>query len=78
VSVRAAGLQRRFQDSNTIMCLIMAQYVIEPLEGLNRALQSVKMTVAGMLELAKTVSPNYKVCDKTVNMTPSSRKHNGR
>lgn len=38
VSARAAGLQRRFQDPNTVMCLILAQHVIEPLECLNRAL----------------------------------------
>ena len=55
VSVRAAGLQKRFQNPSTVMCLIMAQNVIEPLESLNRSLQSVKMTVAGMLESAKTV-----------------------
>jgi len=55
VSVRAAGLLRRFQDPSTVMCLTMAQHVIEPLESLNRSLQSATATVAGMLESAKAV-----------------------
>lgn len=55
VSVRAVGLQRRFQNPSTVMCLTMAQHVVDPLESLNRSLQSAKMTVAGMLESAKTV-----------------------
>ena len=55
VSVRAAGLLRRFQYPSTVMCLTMAQRVIEPLESLNRSLQSAKATVAGMLESAKAV-----------------------
>ena len=37
------------------MCLIIAQYIIEPLESLNRSLQSVEMTVAGMMESTKAV-----------------------
>ena len=37
------------------MCLNMAQVVLTPLEALNRSLQSVRMTVAGMLEAAKAV-----------------------
>ena len=55
VSVRAAGLLHRFQDPATVMCLSMAQHAIEPLESLNRSLQSTKTTVAGMLESAKAV-----------------------
>jgi len=48
VSVRAAS------TVNFVMCFTMAQHVIEPLESLNKSLQSTKMTVAGMLESAKT------------------------
>jgi len=51
----ATGLLRRFQDPSTVMCLAMAQHVIEPLESLNRSLQSGKGTVAAMLESAKAV-----------------------
>lgn len=50
VSARALGLYNRFQDGATIMCLTLAQRVIEPLECLNKALQSTTATVAGMLE----------------------------
>ena len=51
----AIKLRDRFQDPSTVMCLTMAQRVIEPLESLNRSLQSAKATVAGMLESAKAV-----------------------
>lgn len=55
VATRAAGLHRRFADGSTLMCLAMAVDVLSPLECLNKALQSVSMTVAGMLESAKKV-----------------------
>ena len=40
VRMRAAGLSNKFQHGNTLMCLVMATKVIEPLECLNRALQT--------------------------------------
>jgi len=52
-SVRDAGLQR-FQNPSTVICLPVAQHVIEPLGSLNRSLQLARMTVAGMLDSAKT------------------------
>ena len=55
VSARASGLHARFQDPKTLLSLIMAQAILGPLESLNRALQSTAMTVAGMLEAARTV-----------------------
>jgi hypothetical protein len=55
VSARAFGLYARFQDPTTLLGLNMAQIVLSPLESLNRSLQSTTMTIAGMLEAAKTV-----------------------
>jgi hypothetical protein len=37
------------------MCLTMAQHHFEPLESLNRSLQSAKAAAVGMLESAKAV-----------------------
>ena len=55
VSARAASLLRRFQDPATVMSLTVARNVIEPLESLNRSVQSERMTVAGMIEATRTV-----------------------
>lgn len=57
VSARAFGLYARFHDPTTLLGLNMAQIVLSPLESLNRSLwlQSPMMTIAGMLEAAKTV-----------------------
>jgi hypothetical protein len=50
VSSTASGLLSKFEDGTTLANLLMAKDVIEPLETLNRSLQSTRMTVAGMLE----------------------------
>jgi hypothetical protein len=55
VGARASGLLARFQDPKTLLGLHMAQAVLSPLDSLNRSLQSTTMTVAGMLQAAKTV-----------------------
>jgi Domain of unknown function (DUF4371) len=55
VRVRAAGLLKRFDDGCTLMWLYLAESVLEPLECLNKSLQSVSMTVAGMIESTEAV-----------------------
>jgi len=55
VSARASGLLTKFQDPTTLLGLNTAQVVLSALESLNRSLQSARMTVAGMLEAARTV-----------------------
>ena len=45
VKVRASGLLHKFQDGATVMCLIMAQRIIEPLECLNKALYSLHQQI---------------------------------
>ena len=50
VASTASSLRCKFEDGTTLANLIMAKDIIEPLETLNRSLQSARMTVAGMLE----------------------------
>jgi hypothetical protein len=50
VASTASSLLCKFEDGTTLANLLMAKDIIEPLETLNRSLQSVRMTVAGMLE----------------------------
>jgi len=49
MSARASGLLTRFQDPATVLCLKIAEIV------LNRALQSTRIAVVVMLEAAKAV-----------------------
>jgi len=55
VRMRAAGLLNKFQEGNTLMCLVTAAKVVEPLECLNRALQSKSATISSMLKAANHV-----------------------
>ena len=48
VRLRAAGLLSKFQEVNTLMCLVMTTKVIEPLECLNRASQSQSATISSI------------------------------
>ena len=41
ISARDAEIHRRFENPTTLMRLTIAQYIIEPLESLNKLLQSV-------------------------------------
>lgn len=50
VASSASLLLSKFEDGATLANLIMAKDIIEPLEILNRSVQSARMTVAGVLE----------------------------
>ena len=57
-AAKASGLHRRFGDGSLLFCLTMASEVLGPLECLNKSLQSVDLTVGGMLEAAKEAKKN--------------------
>jgi len=64
VSARASGPLTRFQDHATVVCINIAEIVLTPQESLNRALQSTRMMVAGMLEAAKAVKSRLQELQK--------------
>ena len=57
---RAVGLLNRFQDGSTLLGLHMALKVFQPLESLNKSLQSSRRTVSGMLDAVETVKKEIK------------------
>lgn len=59
VAAKAASFLNRFENPATLLCLQLAQHVLEPLESLNKSLQSTTMTVAWMLEAAAAVKSLY-------------------
>ena len=59
VAARAVSFLHRFENPATLLCLQLAQHVLEPLESLNKSLQSTTMTVAWMLEAAAAVKSQY-------------------
>jgi Domain of unknown function (DUF4371)/hAT family C-terminal dimerisation region len=66
VASTASSLLSKFEDGATLAYLVMAKDIIEPLETLNRSLQSARMTVAGMLE-AIDVLKHQLLAFRTVN-----------
>lgn len=56
---RVSGIIHQSENPATVLCLLRAQYVLESLETLKRAWHSTMMTVAEMLEAAKTVKLQY-------------------
>ena len=55
ISARAQGLATQLRHGSTLIGLNMALLVLEPLESLNRSLQSRATTVAGMLQAVQLV-----------------------
>ena len=65
-STRAAGLLVKFQKGVTLLALLIALVVIEPLENLNRSLQGLQSTVGG-----------NKMAIASVNRSLTTKRENG-
>jgi hypothetical protein len=55
VSVKACGMLHRFLKGEVVLSFNIAAKILEPLECLNRATQSPKATVAGIVEATSCV-----------------------